>query len=120
MRHLIPTLFACVLVCIAAIGFAQTTPVHVRAGEHSDYTRLILQLPEENQWQFTHDTGAARLGISGPPVEFDLTQTFSRIPRTRLRDIRISQGGLDLTIICDCDIRVQQDIPPFLIIDIVG
>ncbi len=120
MRHLIPTLFACVLVCIAAIGFAQTTPVHVRAGEHSDYTRLILQLPEENQWQFTHDTGAARLEISGPPVEFDLTQTFSRIPRTRLRDIRISRGGLDLTIICDCDIRVQQDIPPFLIIDIVG
>ncbi|PZX46585.1 hypothetical protein LY56_00786 [Roseinatronobacter thiooxidans] len=120
MRHVIRTLFTCLLVCYAATGIAQVPPVHVRAGEHSDYTRLILQLPEENQWQFTHNTGAARLEISGPPVEFDLTQTFSRIPRTRLRDIRMSRGGLDLTIICDCDIRVQQDIPPFLIIDIVG
>lgn len=120
MRHVLTVLLACVAICLNAHAHAQATPVLVRAGEHRDYTRLILELPDQNQWQLSKGTGSARLDIEGPPLEFDLTQTFARIPRTRLRDLRASQGGLDLYIACACDIQAREDIPQFLIIDIIG
>ena len=120
MRRTIILLVACLAIFHSGPAQSQGATVLVRAGEHRDYTRLILQLPEQNQWQLSRGTISARLDIEGPSMEFDLTETFSRIPRTRLRDLRASAGGLNLYIACDCDIQAREDIPQFLIIDIIG
>lgn len=120
MRHVITLLVACIAMFHSAHAHAQAPTVLVRAGEHRDYTRLLLQLPEQNHWRLRTGIISARLDIDGPPLVFDLAQTFARIPRTRLRDVRASEGGLDLYIGCDCNIQAHEDIPQFLIIDIIG
>lgn len=120
MRMMITFLVASLAILHVAPVQAQATPVLVRAGEHRDYTRLLLQLPEESHWHLRKGTISARLEIEGPLLEFDLTEAFARIPRTRLRDLRTSENGLDLYIACDCEIQAREDIPQFLIIDIIG
>lgn len=120
MNRLGAFLIACLAIFAASDAVPQVPVIAVRAGEHQDYTRLILQLPEDAHWRLHRSSVSARLEFAGPPLEFNLTQTFSRIPRTRLRDIRAIQGGLDLYIGCDCDIEAREDIPQFLIIDIIG
>ena len=100
--------------------FAQVTTIPVRGGEHDAYTRLVIQIPEDNTWRVTSDGSRAQIIVSGPPVIFDLSQTFARIPRTRLRDLQPVEGGLQLSLACVCEIRASEDIPQFLVIDIFG
>lgn len=99
---------------------AQTTTVPVRGGEHEDFTRLVIPMPEANTWRVTTNTQEARLVVGGPPVVFDLTQTFARIPRTRLQSVVADAEGLVLQLGCACDVRAAEDIPEYLVIDIVG
>ena len=99
---------------------AQVSTIPVRGGEHDAYTRLVIQIPEDNTWRVTSDGPFAELLLSGPPVVFDLSQTFARIPRTRLRDLQPIETGLELSLACACEIRASEDIPQFLVIDIIG
>lgn len=120
MRHVTLFLASWLIAFAVSDADAQAISVQVRAGEHADYTRLILHIPEQTHWQLTRDSVSAQLDLFGPELEFDLTQTFSRIPRTRLRDIRSVEGGLQLFTGCDCLIEAREDVPQFLIIDIIG
>ena len=120
MRRIFPLLITCVAGLVPVAALAQPQTVQVQAGEHADYTRLILHIPAQSDWSLVRDSVSARLELAGDGMEFDLTQTFSRIPRTRLRDIRASVAGLDLYLACDCDVQAREDIPQFLIIDIIG
>ena len=120
MRHFFRVLTISLASLVPAAASAQPQTVQVQAGEHADYTRLILNIPAQSDWSLVRDSVSARLEIAGDDVEFDLSQTFSRIPRTRLRDIRASEAGLDLYLACECDVQAREDIPQFLIIDIIG
>lgn len=113
----------CALVasCIIAAGtLAAQTTLPVRGGEHADFTRLVIQMPEENFWQLRQDGRRATLTVTGPPLQFDLRQTFARIPRTRLRAAASQGDALVLDLACDCTVRAAEDIPEFLVIDILG
>ena len=116
--------FALLIISLASLGpvicSVKAETVQVQAGEHADYTRLILHIPAQSDWSLVRDGASARLELAGADVEFDLTQTFSRIPRTRLRDIRPSEAGVTLYLACDCEVQAREDIPQFLIIDIIG
>ncbi|MGP9789375.1 hypothetical protein [Roseinatronobacter sp. NSM] len=106
--------------CFVGFGAtAQTTIVPVRAGEHSVFTRLTVQIPEANDWRLSQDGHLGILAISGPALDFDLSQTFARIPRTRLASLREIDSGLELKLACDCVIRASEDLPRYLVIDIV-
>ena len=105
---------------VASHALAQTTTVPVRSGEHADFTRLVIQIPEENSWRVSTSAMQARLLIEGPPLRFDISQSFARIPRTRLRSLDASENLLDLQLACACEIRAYEDIPQFLVIDILG
>ena len=107
------------IVSAPEIAWAQTT-VPVRSGEHRDFTRLVIQIPEDNTWRFSKQGTRATLQVSGPDLTFDTSQTFSRIPRTRLRGISARANELVLSLGCDCDIRAYEDLPQFLLIDIRG
>ncbi len=101
-------------------ALAQTTTLPVRAGEHADFTRLVIRIPDENTWRVTTGDRSARLELAGPPLRFDLSQTFARIPRTKLRAASAAPDLLELQLACDCDIRASEDIPGFLVIDILA
>ncbi len=109
-----------VLGLCATHASAQVTTVPVRAGEHEDFTRVVFQIPEENTWILRKDGTSAEVIIGGPPLVFDLSQTFSRIPRTRLARVVAEESRLTLALACDCDIRASNDLPEFLVIDISG
>lgn len=117
MRHLVTLLWA-MLVPVAAL--AQVTTVSVRGGEHADYTRLALALPQDVLWQVTQSGRRVDLAVTGGAVQFDLAQTFARIPRTRLLSAENTATGLALTLACDCDIRASEDLPQMLVLDIVS
>ncbi|TVP72108.1 MAG: hypothetical protein EA339_07715 [Rhodobacteraceae bacterium] len=97
---------------------AQTTIVPVRAGEHANFTRIVFQIPEDNTWILRDNTTSAEIIIDGPPLRFDLSQTFSRIPRTRLARVVAEDNVLRLQIACECDIRASNDLPNYLVVDI--
>lgn len=99
---------------------AQTTTLPVRAGEHADFTRIVIQIPDANHWRVTAEGRRARVHVTGPPLRFDLRQTFSKIPRTRLRDAQAGPDWLELELACDCEVDASEDIPGFLIIDLRG
>ena len=99
---------------------AQTTTLSVRGGEHADFTRLVIHLPEANHWRLSLSERSATLQVTGPPLQFDLAQTFARIPRTRLRNVTAQPDALLLDLACDCQVRASEDIPQFLVIDIIG
>ena len=105
---------------ITAGALAAQTTLPVRGGEHADFTRLVIQMPEENYWQLRQDGRRATLTVTGPPLQFDLRQTFARIPRTRLRAATSQGDALVLDLACDCTVRAAEDIPEFLVIDILG
>lgn len=112
-------LLALVLWLSSLPAHAQTTTLPVRAGEHADFTRLVIELPSSNDWQVSTADRTARLQFTGPPLHFDLSETFARIPRSRLRAARAAPDQLELQLACDCPIRASEDIPGFLVIDIL-
>lgn len=101
-------------------GAAQITTLPVRGGEHALFTRLVIQLPEDNIWRVEARADSATLFIDGSALRFDISQTFARIPRTRLRSLIADDNRLELQLACACEIRASEDIPQFLVIDIVG
>lgn len=96
---------------------AQTT-LPVRSGEHAEFTRLVIRIPEANPWRVEASRGRAVLFVEGPPLRFDVSQSFARIPRTRLRNLIATENRLELELACDCAIRAAEDVPEFLVIDI--
>lgn len=120
MRILAKFFLSAALLMLGFSASAQTTTIPVRAGEHAQFTRLVIQVPEANSWRVTTDNLTAQLIVDGPPLQFDLSQTFSKIPRTRLRHAQATPGKLELHLACDCEIRAYEDIPQFLVIDILG
>ena len=115
-----------VLICLALAcamirhAQAQVLTIPVRGGEHAQYTRLVLPLSDGVDWRLLQDGRRAVLTLAGTDIRFDVTQTFARIPRTRLRDLRASPEGLELTLGCECDLRAAEDLAGMLVIDIVG
>ena len=97
---------------------AQTVTVPVRGGEHTDYTRLVIPLPEGISWTFSQTGRDGTLSVAGGIMRFDTTQTFSRIPRTRLAELRDTGNGLALKLACDCAIRASEDLAQMLVLDI--
>ncbi|MCC5965458.1 MAG: hypothetical protein JJU24_04915 [Natronohydrobacter sp.] len=105
---------------IGTAAAAQITTIPVRAGEHMDFTRLVIRIPNDNGWRVTTEGRTARLIVDGPELRFDLSQTFSRIPRTRLGAVRTTSDGLIFELACDCELRASEDISQYLVIDILG
>ena len=103
----------------ASTGQAQTV-VPVRGGEHGDFTRLVLQLPEGTPWHVDQDGRTVELMVDTASVSFDLGQTFTRIPRLRVDSVHAIEGpGISVALACDCPLRVFEDLPGQVVIDVL-
>lgn len=118
MRNSVKLILAIWLVLGGGASHAQ--PVAVRGGEHADFTRLVVALPQGQSWELRQQGRSATLQIDDPQPEFDLSQAFDLIPRTRLTDLRQSNHGLELVLGCDCIVTATQDLVPFVVIDIAS
>lgn len=98
-----------------AAAWAQT--VTVQSGEHTGFTRLVLDIGAERDWTLT-GSGATRSLILDPPVDgFAIGRVFDLIPRTRLASLA-ADAELTLTLGCDCEISADRYEGRYLILDI--
>ncbi len=83
---------------------AQANTVAVVSGEHDTFSRLVLTLPAQGDWQLGRtDTGYA-LKIGLDDLRYDVSKVFDLIPRDRLSGIFTDPvtGDLQLRMSCDC------------------
>lgn len=92
----------------------------VRSGEHPNFTRLVMKLPDGADWSLRTGTSEAELTLSLPEVEFDTQGVFARIPRNRLT--RLEQDGpgdpLRLSFGCFCEAEAFVEADNYLVVDI--
>lgn len=104
----------------ASTSFAQVLSTQLRAGEHPDFTRIVFELPEDLAWNLDEGPGYLDLIVTDRTVLFDLSQVFTRIPRSRLLDVQQAEYGLRFQLGCACQIRSVESIPGQIVLDIVS
>ncbi|MFW8633957.1 hypothetical protein [Cribrihabitans pelagius] len=105
---------------LAAAGSARAQTIVARSGEHGDFSRLVMRLPDGADWSLTQSGRTATLNLDAPAAVFDTSRVFNLIPRTRLQALDQAAPGqpLRLQLGCACDVEtfVQRD--GYLVIDI--
>lgn len=89
---------------LLSVTLAQANTVTVVSGEHDTFSRLVLRLPAEADWQLGRtDTGYA-LSIGLDDLRYDVSKVFDLIPRDRLSGIFSdpATGDLQLRVPCAC------------------
>jgi hypothetical protein len=116
-RFLRRLLCATLLVPLAAMAGAQS--VRVTSGEHAGFTRLVLQSRDTFTWSLAPTGRERHLQVTAEVVQFDPSEIFRLIPRTRLADLRRAEGGLELVLNCDCEIRTDASRAGLVVLDIL-
>ncbi len=80
------------LVALTA-GGAVARPVRVRAGEHGDFTRIVVDLGPGVGWQLGRSGADYVLTVDDPKAEPDLAHVFDQITRDRVQGLTVGSGG---------------------------
>lgn len=95
------------LILLAIPAFAQNA-VQIRAGEHSDYSRLVIPVPSDSQWELISSGRKAILLLPELDRSFNTERIFDRIPKTRVLSVssETSSGNtrIEISMACACDI----------------
>jgi tetratricopeptide (TPR) repeat protein len=110
---------AALLLALASPTLADTA--RVVSGEHADFTRLVVELPQDAVWTVGRiPLGYAFATDSAAQPGYDLSRVWNRIPRTRLRALRANPetGALELTLACPCHVFPFEYRPGMIVLDI--
>ena len=114
-RRLKYFLFA-VFACWSTSGALSQT-FRVTAGEHPNFTRVVVHTPPGTQWSIDTAAREHHITVSPSTALFDLSRIFERIPRTRVSSASTSPGQLHLSSSCDCEILAWEERPGLIVID---
>jgi hypothetical protein len=95
---------------------AQTLAVD--AGDHADFTRLVIRIGPDRDWQLEEVDGTWRLSLSPGIERFDLTGSFDLIQRRRVADLSQEGETLVIALDCDCDVTAFRYRDAFLVVDV--
>lgn len=101
--------------CTQQVG---ADPILVRSGEHAEFTRLVLLLPEGATWGLEQNTQTAWIELEGFDEGFDLSEAFEIIPRTRLNALVATDNRLELQMNCNCQVSGFLERNGYLVVDI--
>lgn len=106
------------LLMSATVARAETAVV--KSGEHEGFSRLVLTLDEQTDWQFGRTADGYELRFARTDIRFDLSTVFDYIPRDRLSAIWADPltGSLRLGIGCACYAVPFEFRPNILVIDL--
>lgn len=107
------------LLCCLLTGFASANPIVVRSGNHDGFTRLVMQLPPEVQWEVSSVPGRQTLSFLGYEGGFDISRVFDFIPRDYLKEIAAYPSKLELELACNCETEFFIEKGSFLVVDII-
>lgn len=84
-------------------AMVQAQTVAVNSGEHTDFSRILLQMQTEDGWRFGRVEGGYEFRAANPEITYDLETAFDLIPRTRIAALRDrGEGRLFFAVDCDC------------------
>jgi hypothetical protein len=83
---------------------ASAQVIKVTSGEHADFSRLVIALPEAQGWQLGRTAEGYELALDGKTTGFDVSGVFDLIPRDRLTGLFAdpTTGNLRLAVGCAC------------------
>lgn len=86
----------------AAAGTAR-----VLSGEHEDFTRLVIELPETGSWTLGRTAVGYGFSVKADTQPgYDLSTVWQRIPRTRLSALEVDSGTGALLLVLGCECHV--------------
>jgi hypothetical protein len=109
------------LLLIALSAPAAAKPARVLSGEHGDFTRLVIEMPDGEGWTLGHTAkGYAFAATSGTALSYDIADVWQRIPRTRLQSLGTDPdtGALSISLGCDCHVFPFEYAPGIVVLDI--
>ena len=100
-------------------SLAKAQGANVQTGEHSEFTRVVVTIPRDADWQLGRNDDGYLLrvpGING----YDLGSFFELIPRQRIRDAQIGSDAdtLQLFVTCQCYIDAFLEDRSILVLDV--
>ena len=111
------------LACVLLLFWSNplyANPARVQTGEHANFSRVVVNLPTEADWQFGRDDAGYVLR-SNLNDGYEITNFFDLIPRDRITDVSqdIDEGELRLGVTCVCYATAVLDRPGILVVDIL-
>lgn len=105
---------------VFSASVSQADLVRVSAGEHSSFTRIVLDFNNRPRWKTESlPTGQRIMFQTETAFKFDLSRVFRTIGRQRLGDIRpYGYNGLELDVVCDCVTSFEVNGTDVIVIDI--
>lgn len=102
---------------LASSAVAQNASI--RAGEHDRFSRLVITIPKEAEWDVGRMDDGFGLQIAGVS-NYETESVFERIPKDRISDLKQSRGTDLLFIASDCRCYVDAFLwqPDKLVVDI--
>lgn len=118
MRRSFPISQAVVLLLFSAMPLSAEV-VRVRSGEHPGFTRIVLEGSAQTGWSVTRGRDGYVFRAADGATTFDLSRAFDLIPRNRLADLGVRDGGiLDLAVPCDCHVAAFETPGGAVVIDV--
>jgi hypothetical protein len=114
-------------ICFAMLATSNVyaDAIVVRAGEHGDFTRVTLDASFDMTYRVVGGVGNVAVelervgGMSVSATDFDLTRAFSRIDRSRIREVSADSGTLTIWFECACVAR-STVVEGLIVLDIVS
>ena len=105
---------------MVAPQFVGAETLKLRAGEHADFSRIVIDLETPSDWRLGRTPEGYELRLSRTGIEFDTSGVFRKIPRSRLADVKsgATPGTLALQVKCACHANVFTTTRGALVIDI--
>ncbi|WP_417839773.1 hypothetical protein [Tritonibacter scottomollicae] len=105
---------------VVVAGYAEAQTIVTRSGEHEDFSRLVMRIPDGVEWSLTQSDRIATINVGSPTAVFNTRGVFDLIPRTRIQDIRQSGPGQPLRIDlgCECSVDYYQQSDGYLVVDV--
>jgi hypothetical protein len=90
--------------CVFMASVAHANTVAIASGEHDDFSRLVLTLPADSDWQLGRTATGYELTLGLNDPRYDVSKVFDLIPRDRLSGIFTDPqtGNLQLNVPCLC------------------
>ncbi len=111
-------LWVALFLCLCGPAVAQA--VRVTSGEHDGFTRLVFDYGQPVDWQLGRSPDGYELSLPKQSPQYDLTNAFALIGKSRLAAIWVAPetGELHIGLACACHAMPFEFRPGIIVVDL--
>ena len=107
-----------VLFCLFMPVQAQAQSLVVRSGEHGEFTRIAIDMPEQSLWSFREEATGFSVTVGNAETRFNLDAAFEKIGTDRITSLSSTGNTLTAQFECDCAARAFLATRKMLVVDV--